>query len=267
MDLLKTAFMREAMECCHSLWRAGWGENHAGNLTYLLTEEEMARVPVDRAPRRAALAAAAPTLDGKHFLVTRTGAFFKNMKTWPKRDLGIVRITEDGARYEILWGFEGKGLPTSEFPTHLLCHAARLSVSPEQRAVVHCHPTHTIAMTFKEEFTEAEFTKRMWQMNSECILVFPEGVGMLPWMVCGDGAIGPATAEKMKEYRVVIWPYHGIFAAGNSLDDAVGLIETIEKNAQVYMLNGGELKRGITSDQLRSLADAFHLNPKPGILA
>lgn len=267
MHILDAAFIQNAIETCYYFWQAGWGENHAGNLTYLLSEEEEIKYLRKTEPLRSIPATfRAENLSGRCFLVTRTGAFFRNIKKYPERDLGIVRIGNDGESLELLWGFQGGGLPTSEFPSHLLCHGARRSADPENRVVLHCHPTYTIAMTFKENFDEISFTRTLWQLNSECILVFPEGLGLLPWMVCGDGAIGPATAEKMKEFRVVVWPYHGIFACGNSLDEAIGLIETVEKNALVYMVNNGDIHRGITASQLKELANAFGLTPRSGIL-
>lgn len=73
-------------------------------------------------------------------------------------------------------------------------------------------------MTFIHQLDEDAFIKTMWSLNSECILVFPEGIGLLPWMVCGNGEIGSVTARKMKEYRIVLWPQHGILAAGKSVD-------------------------------------------------
>jgi rhamnulose-1-phosphate aldolase len=67
-------------------------------------------------------------------------------------------------------------------------------------------------------------------------VVFPDGIGVLPWMLCGTNEIGKATAEKMKEYRLVIWGLHGIYGAGKTMDETFGLIETVEKAAQLYML-------------------------------
>lgn len=67
-------------------------------------------------------------------------------------------------------------------------------------------------------------------------MVFPDGVGVLPWMLCGTTEIGVATANKMKEFRLVVWAMHGIYGAGKTLDETFGLIETVEKAAQVYML-------------------------------
>lgn len=68
------------------------------------------------------------------------------------------------------------------------------------------------------------------------MVVFPEGVGVLPWMLCGTTEIGVATAKKMKEFRLVVWAMHGIYGAGKTLDETFGLIETVEKAAQIYML-------------------------------
>ena len=65
---------------------------------------------------------------------------------------------------------------------------------------------------------------------------FPDGIGVLPWMVCGNNEIGIATAEKMKEFRLVVWGLHGIYGAGKDMDETFGLIETVEKAAQLYML-------------------------------
>jgi len=99
-------------------------------------------------------------------------------------------------------------------------------------------------------------------MNTEAIVVFPDGVGILPWMVCGTSEIGLATAEKMKEYRI-----HGICGAGKDLDETFGLIETVEKTAQIYMLtNGCQRINVIPGDGLKALAEFFGVSPKKGVL-
>lgn len=98
-------------------------------------------------------------------------------------------------------------------------------------------------------------------------MVFPDGVGILPWMVCGTSEIGLATAEKMKEYRIVIWTNHGIYGAGKDLDETFGLIETVEKTAQIYMLtNGCQRINVIPGDGLKALAEFFGVSPKKGVL-
>lgn len=123
---------------------------------------------------------------------------------------------------------------------------------------MHSHPTNILAMTYVHELDEKKFTHSLWEMCTECIVVFPDGVGVLPWMLCGTNEIGVATAEKMKEFRLVVWGMHGMYAAGRTMDETFGLIETVEKAAQVYMLTAGLPRVGtITDEQLKLLGDSF----------
>ncbi|MBR2577489.1 MAG: rhamnulose-1-phosphate aldolase [Erysipelotrichaceae bacterium] len=259
MDIINIEWVSELVEACNYFWEAGWGECHAGNISYLLDEKELAEVK-DFLKVHATVPVDFDTegLEGRCFMLTRSGSAFRTMKKRYMHDMGIIRFVK-GA-YEILWGFDdGEGRPTSELPAHVLCHRARLQDDPRNKIVMHCHPTYLNAMTMIHELDEEEFTKTLWKMNSECVLVFPEGLAMLPWMVCGEGPIGPATAEKMKNKRVVIWPFHGIFSSGNSLFDAIGLIETIDKNAHVYVLTKANMIHSMTDENVEELRKHFHL--------
>jgi rhamnulose-1-phosphate aldolase len=104
-------------------------------------------------------------------------------------------------------------------------------------------------------------------MCTECIVVFPDGVGVLPWMLCGTNSIGEATAKKMEEFRLVVWGMHGIYGAGKDLDEAFGLIETVEKAAQLYMLTA-HLPRvnTIRDEELKAVAEAFGLEYRKDFL-
>lgn len=242
-DILNAPFVREMCKTASNMYRLGWDERNGGNISYLLKEEEVRPfLDVSKVIRTIPLMGVnavdfdiAP-LVGQYFIVTGTGKYFKNVEADPETNLGIVRIASDGANIELLWGFQDGGRPTSEFPAHMMSHMARLEVDPENRVVMHSHPTHTLAMNFVHELDEKKFTHTLWEMCTECIVVFPEGVGVLPWMLCGTAEIGKATAQKMKEFRLVVWAMHGIYGAGKTLDETFGLIETVEKAAQIYML-------------------------------
>ena len=206
-------------------------------------------------------------LAGKIFIVTGTGKYFKNVEDGPETNLGIVRIAPDNKGVELLWGYKDGGRTTSELPAHLMCHMARLKKDPENRVVMHSHPTHTLAMNFVHELDEKKFTHTLWEMCTECIVVFPDGVGILPWMLCGTNGIGEATAKKMAEFRLVIWAMHGIYGAGKSLDETFGLIETVEKAAQIYMLACNRPRvNTITDEQLKELAEYFGVNYRKDFL-
>lgn len=242
-NVLTAPFVREMCKTASNMYRLGWDERNGGNISYLLKNDEVAEyLDLKKVIRTIPLMGVnevdfdASPLEGKIFIVTGTGKYFKNVESDPETNLGIVRIGKGGKEVELLWGFKDGGRPTSEFPAHMMSHMARLSVDPENRVVMHSHPTNTLAMNFVHELDEKKFTHSLWEMCTECIVVFPEGVGVLPWMLCGTTEIGVATAKKMKEFRLVVWAMHGIYGAGKTLDETFGLIETVEKAAQIYML-------------------------------
>jgi len=111
------------------------------------------------------------------------------------------------------------------------------------------------------------FTHTIWEMCTECIVVFPDGIGTLPWMVCGNNEIGIATAKKMEEYRLVVWGLHGIYGSGRTMDETFGLIETVEKAAQLYMLTAHLPHVNTIRDfELQAVADAFGLDYRKDFL-
>ena len=74
-------------------------------------------------------------------------------------------------------------------------------------------------------------------------------------MLCGNDEIGVATAEKLKEFRLCVWGMHGIFGTGRSLDEAFGLVETVEKAAEIYVkIMNKPILQTITDEQLWILA-------------
>lgn len=269
--ILNAPFLHEMMDTTYNMWRFGWDERNGGNISYLLKEEEVAAyLNINHAIRAITLDFPVKELAGKYFIVTGSGKYFKNVKDDPADCLGVIRVNETGTAIEILWGFENGGRPTSELPAHFMSHISRLQVDKDHRIIMHNHATNIIAMTFTHELDEKSFTKTLWQMCTECVVVFPDGIALLPWMVPGTDTIGEQTATKMKEHRLVVWPHHGIFGAGTSMDETFGLIETAEKAAQIYMLissHQGGVKQVITDQQLSDLAKAFGVTPLEGVLA
>ena len=267
-NFLEAPFLKEMVDTAANMYRLGWDERNGGNISLMLTEQEVSPfIDTDKVIRTIPMGFRAESLVGKYFLVTGTGKYFKNIKGNPEGNLGLIRIDEDGETAQLMWGYNDGGKFTSELPAHLMSHMARLAVDPEHRVVMHTHPTHTLAMTHIHPLDDREFTRTIWQTCTECIVVFPDGIGVLPWMVCGNNAIGEATAEKMKDYRLVIWGLHGIYGAGRNLDETFGLIETVEKAAQLYMLycHMPHLNT-IHDDELDAVAKRFGLSYRTDFL-
>jgi len=266
----KIPFVVEMMEATRNMWEMGWDERNGGNLSYLLDTAEVEKyIDVTKVKTVISLPFPVKELAGRYFIVTGTGKYFKNVTLSPEVNLGVLRVAADGKSVDLVWGYEDGGRPTSELAAHFMSHIERLKQDSNHRIVMHCHATNVIAMTFVHDLCEKSFTKTLWQMCTECLVVFPDGVGVLPWLVPGTNEIGRATADKMKHTRLVVWPQHGIFGAGTTMDETFGLIETVEKAAQVYMLvksHRDGLKQTITDQELADLAKTFGVTPMAGVL-
>ena len=267
-DILTAPWMVEMIRTATNMYAHGWDERNGGNISLLLDEADVAEyLDLNNVLRTIPTGFEAPALEGKYFLVTGTGKYFKNVQYAPEVNLGLVRLTDKGMKTELLWGYEDGGKFTSEFPAHMMSHMARLGVDPANRVVMHCHPANLLAMTYVHTLDEREFTRTLWQMCTECIVVFPDGVNVLPWMLCGTNEIGEATAKKMETARLVIWAQHGIYGAGKDLDETFGLIETAEKAAEIYMkIAHLPLVNTITDEQMHLLEARFGVKGRDGYL-
>ena len=266
----KAPFIKEMCETTANMYRLGWDERNGGNISYLLKEEEVSKyLDVTKVQRTIPLYFNAKELVGKYFLVTGTGKYFKNVINDPANNLGIIRITEDGENADVIWGYADGGRPTSELPAHLMSHIVRLKHNSNNRIIMHTHPTNLLAMTFVVKAEDRAMSRELWQMCTECMVVFPEGVGVLPWMMCGNNEIGEATAKKFEDFRIVVWGLHGIYGCGESFDEAFGLIETVEKAAELYfkVVSSGKKRLYTISDkQLLDIANHFKVKCREDFL-
>lgn len=270
MSIKEASFIKEMIKVTNDMWLKGWDERNGGNVSYRLHKEEVNKYKSELTGNRTIeLFNEVKELAGEYFLVTGSGKYFRNVILDPEVNLGIIKIADDGNSYTILWGLTDGAKPTSELPAHLLSHITRLkATNGESRVIMHTHATNLIALSYVLELTTENITKLLWEMSTECLVVFPEGMGVIPWMVPGKEEIGRATAEEMEKHPMVLWPFHGVFGAGKDLDEAIGLIDTAEKAATILVkvLSMGGKKQTITDEQLKALAKGFGVSPLEGIL-
>ena len=139
------------------------------------------------------------SLANSYFLVSGSGKHMRNVSKSLDKNAGIIELNNLGDKYRIRWGLVDGAKPTSELPTHLLNHEVVLKKSKNNQSVIyHAHTTNLIALTFVLPLTSKEFTKTLWTSATECPVVFPNGVGVLEWMIPGTVEIGLKTSEMMK---------------------------------------------------------------------
>lgn len=266
MKIFEAEFIKGFIRIIDDGWKQGWHECHGGNITYRLKPQEVESIyeQLDFGDAWNKLNMDIANLKNEFFLVTASGSFFRNVTIEPEKNFGIVEINEEGNAYRCVWGFADAGKPTSEFPSHLMNHDVKKRVSNGKRRVVyHAHPANINTLSFVLPLDDVIMTRELWEMEPECAMTFPNGLGVLPWMVPGTMEIAKRTCEKMEEYDAVLWAQHGIFAAGDTFDNTFGLIHTIEKAAEMLVktMSISHIKRQVPSIQdFRDMAKEFNLN-------
>ncbi len=261
MGILDVDIVKAFIRTCSDGWDQGWHERNGGNLSYRLTKEEVNECREYFCPREwQSLKIIAEKMAGEYFLVTGSGRFMRNVPLNPEENICIVEINEKGDMYRIVWGLAAGGNPTSELPTHIMNHNAKALANKDCRVIYHAHTPNLIALTFVLPLTDKDFTRALWTSATECPVVFPEGVGVVEWKVPGGAEIAYATSRLMYKYDAVVWAHHGLFCAGPDLDTTFGLMHTVEKAAQIYVLAlscGKGIRQTIPDSGLRAIAKDF----------
>ena len=264
MNFLDAEYVQGFMRMANDGWEQGWHERNGGNLSYRVKTEEVELVKENFVAKEwQPIGATVPDLAGEFFLVTGSGKYFRNVIIKPEDSICMLEVDQTGEKYRIVWGLVNGGRPTSELPSHLMNHEVKKKATDgKYRVIYHAHTTNVIALTFVLPLKDEVFTRELWEMATECPVVFPAGIGMVPWMVPGGCEIAIATSKLMKAYDVAIWAHHGMFAAGEDFDLTFGLMHTVEKSAEILvkMLSMQPTKlQTITPDNFRDLARDFNV--------
>ena len=262
MKVLDAEFVKGFIRMATDGWEQGWHERNGGNLSYRIKSEEVESVKEELSPKEwQPIGTSVPELAGEYFLVTGSGKYMRNISIKPEDTICLIELDENGEQYRICWGLVNGGRPTSELPSHLMNHEVKKIVTDGRyRVIYHAHPANTIALTFVLPLNDEVFTRELWEMATECPVVFPDGIGVVPWMVPGGRDIAVATSKLMKEYDVAIWAHHGMFCAGEDFDLTFGLMHTVEKSAEILVKvrsMTSNKQQTITPENFRDLAVDF----------
>ena len=261
---MNTKLKRDFIKTCTDGWLQGWHERNGGNLSCRMTPAEAEEVK-DLLNENAAwreIGAEVPGLANEYFMVTGSGKYFRNVELDFEDNAAIIKVNEDGTMYKIVYGLVNGGRPTSELPSHLMNLEVLKQRDEGLRIVYHAHPANTVALTFVLPLEDEVFTREIWEMETECPVVFPEGIGVVPWMVPGGKEIGIKTSEIMKTKKVAVWAHHGMFVCGHDFDEAFGLMHTVEKAAEILVkvMSMSDRKRNTIQPQdFRDLQKPFGL--------
>lgn len=265
MRVTETKFLQDYVDMAIHGDALGWHERNGGNFTYWLNEVEveMIKDDLDLKDNWLPIGTSVPYLSNEFFLISGTGQYFHNMKSDSTHTMGIIQVDSTGEKYRIVWGLKDNGRPTSELPTHLMNMQVKAGqTNNKNRVIYHCHCPNIIALTFILPLKSEVFTRELWGIMTECPVIFPEGVGVVEWMVPGGKEIAVKTSQEMEvhKYNAVIWAHHGMFCSGTDFDQTFGLMHTIEKAAEIWLKVHSVVKvprQTIPLQGLKDIGEAF----------
>jgi rhamnulose-1-phosphate aldolase len=240
----------------------GASEGGAGNISVCLGwDVELRR----RFPNQEEmeLPLAAPALAGRTLLVTGSGRRLRQIKADPLAAVGALRVHEGGTSATLHtspWRlFERL---TSELNSHLAVHQDQVALRDVGfQAVVHAQPPHLTYLSHVPAYRDVAFlNERLLRWEPETIVVLPEGIGVLDFMVPGSAELMAANVDGLRRFQIVLWSKHGVMTRSDlSVTRAVDRIDYAETAAHFeYMdiVTGGRGER-LTDDDLVRIADAF----------
>lgn len=171
------------------------------------------------------------------FLMTPTGS-----------SLGAL----DPARLSVL-DRDGKLLsgdpPTKEAALHLAMYAAR----PQDRALVHLHATHSVAVSILDGVDAADAMPPLTAYYAMRVGRLP----LAPYFPPGDPALAGAVGALAAKHHAILLANHGPVVSGTSLAAAADAIEELEATARLWLLVRHERVRALTREQVDELRRRF----------
>jgi rhamnulose-1-phosphate aldolase len=156
---------------------------------------------------------------------------------------------------------------TSEFNTHLAVHHDQMRSRPiKMHAIVHAQPKHLTYLSHLQKYQDERYLNtHLLRWQPETILNFPQGIGILPFLLPGSSHLMLESMLCLREHPLVIWSQHGVMArADESILHALDLVEYTETAAQYEVLNlsTGEASAGLSPENIRAVAESWNIRQR-----
>jgi ribulose-5-phosphate 4-epimerase/fuculose-1-phosphate aldolase len=139
--------------------------------------------------------------------------------------------------------------PTKEALLHLAMYRER----PRDRAVVHLHSTHSVAVSVLANVDPANVLPPLTAYYAMRIGKLP----LVPYYAPGDATLADAVAGLASRHHAMLLSNHGPVVSGTSLDAAADAIEELEATAKLWLLVRHEDVRPLDAAALADIARRF----------
>src|SRR6266542_214481 len=259
--------LKEMGEVGNRLSEVGATEGAAGNLSICMRETLEVREYFPQM-KEIDLPTPAPDLAGATVIATGSGRRLRDIADAPTANLAAI-IVDDGGKTGRM--FTSVDCPfkrvTSEFNSHLAVHHDQMRSRPiKSHAIVHAQPKQLTFLSHLSDYQDERYLNtHLLRWQPETILNFPDGIGILPFLLPGSVHLMLETIICLREHRIVIWSQHGVMArADDSILHALDLVEYVETAAQYEVLNlfTGQSGAGLSPENIRAVADSWNIKQK-----
>ena len=242
----------------------GAAEGAAGNLSICFREplDVSARFPQMQIVE---LPVPVPELSGATLVVTGSGRRLRDIIDAPTANLACI-IVEAGGRMGKMFTSPDCQFKrvTSEFNSHLAVHHDQMrSRDVKLHTVLHGQPLYLTYLSHLAEYQDEQHLNRhLLRWQPETILNFPEGIGVLPFILVGSAHLTIETMIALRDHQLVVWSQHGVIArSDDSIFHAIDLIEYAETAAHYEYLNliGGDLTEGLSPEHIRAISESWNV--------
>jgi ribulose-5-phosphate 4-epimerase/fuculose-1-phosphate aldolase len=141
--------------------------------------------------------------------------------------------------------------PTKEAFLHAVVYDRR----PRAGAVVHLHPTHSVAVSCLCGVDHANVLPPLTAYYVMRVGTLP----LIPYFAPGDFGLAKAVGELASRHHAVLLANHGPVVAGKTLEDAVYATEELEETAKLFLALKGMATRPLTQEQIDDLHKRYPL--------
>lgn len=128
-------------------------------------------------------------------------------------------------------------------------HHSMYQSRPDERAIVHLHSTHSVAVSCLAEIDPANVLPPITAYYVMRVGTLP----LVPYFAPGDEQLAAAVQQAAQSSRAVLLSNHGPVVAANSLNAAVYSIEELEETAKLFLLLRTERTKFLNEEQVREL--------------
>ncbi|MEK7687081.1 MAG: class II aldolase/adducin family protein, partial [Pseudomonadota bacterium] len=129
-------------------------------------------------------------------------------------------------------------------------------VRPKDRAIVHLHCTHAVAISCLDPSCHHNAGSTLPPITPYFVMRVGK-LPLVPYFKPGDPKLADAIREYATGHRAVLLANHGPVVAGTSLSAASASIEELEETAKLHLLLQGLKVRTLSDAQVRDVEEAF----------